>query len=1211
MYAMDSAFTALRNGECDAALVGGANLVMHPYVTLQFARLGVLAPDGYCRPFDVDATGYTRSEAICVMFLQKARDAKRCYSTVVYSKTNCDGYKAEGITYPSGKMQQQLLTEFYEDVRIDPSTVAYVEAHSTGTVVGDPEECAAIDNVFCKGRDGPLTVGSVKSNIGHSESTSGACSIAKVVLAFETGLIAPNINFTRIRPGIPSLEEGRLRVCTEVTPLEGSLVGVNSFGFGGANAHCLLRRNPKAKQNGGAPVDRLPRLVNWSGRTEEAINVFLDAMAARPLDVEYVGLVHGTQVVETPGYLYRGFGLFEYVAGGENARCLHREQQHFSGLKRPVVWVFSGMGSQWCEMGLALMDLPIFRESIHKSHTLLQPLGLDLITIITSSEPQVFDNILHSFVGIAAIQVAIVDVLRALNLQCDHIIGHSVGELGCAYADGALTAEQMVLCAYSRGLVSLQTPVIRGSMAAVGLSYKQIKNMLPPSIEVACHNGPDSATISGPDTDVAAFVAELKGRGVFAKEVQCSNIAYHSKYIAEMGPALLAELRRIIPVPVKRTARWLSSSVPRNRWEQTENQYSSAEYHTNNLLNAVLFEETTLHLPENAITVEIAPHGLLQAILKKSMKQAIHVPLTQRANKNSVAFMLNALGKLFMHGLQIPFERLYPEVQFPVSRGTAMISPYVRWEHSEDWFITKFELQRSSRSGERKVKITLTDQDYDFIAGHAIDGRVLFPATAYLQLVWETLAMMKGPIFFDMNVEFEDIRFLRATSLAAGQVVEFTITIHAGTGRFEITEGNTAVVTGFIAEVETPKPLATLQPLAESEFPLMQERDFYKELRLRGYHYNGAFRAVREARGDGLYGRVKWDLNWVAFLDCLLQISIVGKDSRSLILPTRIQRMRINAKDHMQSTAKLNPEDPCFEVQVCPTLGILVAGGIEITGIHTSPVARRKPPGYPVLETYQFVPHLPAPQMLISDAVRVCVQLALENNPSLKVKCVEVDVDGAKPLIPLFELALGDLPLVQSDLMLLTAQELELGKIHVEDGKLVTQKNCAFVIAGQCLTRPEFANEYLVSLSENGYLVSREAPDMDVANVQAPQGLQLLACLPTICGETLLLFQRLKRKLPGSPIVIRVDREDKAYDWMDKLKSCVKECSVVMLGERDQLSGVIGLVNCIRKEPNGSKVSCVFVHDESAPDFEYDAPFFNNQLRLGLAINVYKNVSSL
>lgn len=166
-------------------------------------------------------------------------------------------------------------------------------------------------------------------------------------------------------------------------------------------------------------------------------------------------------------------------------------------------------------------------------------------------------------------------------------------------------------------------------------------------------------------------------------------------------------------------------------------------------------------------------------------------------------------------------------------------------------------------------------------------GRVLLPATLYLQLAWETLAMMKGPIFFDMNVEFEDIRFLRATALAKNQTVELNIMVHTGTGQFEITENSTAIATGKITEIPKMASLRALPPLPASEFPIMQERDFYKELRLRGYHYSGAFRSVIEARGDGLYGKVRWDLNWVGFMDCLLQINILSKDSRSLLLPTR------------------------------------------------------------------------------------------------------------------------------------------------------------------------------------------------------------------------------------------------------------------------------------------------------------------------------------
>ncbi|KAJ6625428.1 Fatty acid synthase [Pseudolycoriella hygida] len=1205
-YALVQAFTAIRNGECEAAIVGGANLCLLPHFTLQFARLGVLAADGYCRPFDANASGYSRSETICAILLQKAKHAKRIYSTVVYTKTNCDGYKPEGITYPSGKMQEKLLSEFYQDIQMDPSSVSYVEAHGTGTIVGDPQECQAIDSIFCKGRTTPLLIGSVKSNIGHSEAGSGCCSVAKVIFALEKGLVAPNINFTKVRPEIKAMVEGRLKLCTEPTKLEGSLIGINSFGFGGANAHCLMRQHSKEKLNNGAPQDKIPRLVIWSGRTEEATEVFFKNMEQKSLDAEYVGLIHSIQNQDTPGYMYRCFGLYEHCPDA-NAFCLNKEMQHFSGLKRPIVWVFSGMGSQWVEMGTSLLELPLFRASIQRSHEALKPYNLDLIQIITSQDPKIFENILNSFVGIAAIQVALVDVLRALNLSADYFIGHSVGELGCAYADGCMTGDQMVLAAYSRGMASLETDKIRGSMAAVGLGYKQIKNIIPPTIEVACRNASNSSTISGPEEEVAAFVKLLKNQGTFAREVNTSNIAYHSRYIADIGPNLLKRLKEVIPEPKRKSDKWLSSSIPKIRWDQEENQYSSPEYHTNNLLSSVLFEETMALLPENAITIEFAPHGLLQAIMKKGMPNGVHIPLTQRGNKSNLNFFLNALGKLYLNGLNLTFENLYPAINYPVSRGTPKISPMIRWEHSEDWFVTNFEQQDSNRSAERRIKVNLKSQDFNFIAGHAVDGRCLFPATAYLHMVWETLAMTRGLNFLNfaaVNVQFEDIRFLRATSVIDGQEIEFRVMIQIGTGRFEITEGNTAVVTGFVMEVQEPLPVTQLRPLPPSEYPLMSERDFYKELRLRGYHYSGAFRSVTHARGDGLYGKIKWDLNWVSYLDCLLQIHLIGKDSRSLILPTRIQKMRINAKDHITMVAKLDPENPCFEVQVCPALGILVSGGIEIFGVHTSPVARRKPPGFPVLETYKFVPHCPSPKLTMLNAVRVCVQLALENIPQLKVKAVEVDEHRNKPIINLFELALGDLPLITSDLMFLTPQDIQLGNIHVEDGHLSAVKNCTFVVAFRCLSNLDFVEKSLSSLTENGYLVSRESLNLDGNAVVVPHGLQLVANIQNE-EENLVVFQKIKRKIQEIPVVVYVDGRDS--EWLEKLQTAMKESPVIVVSERDSCSGILGLVNCIRKEPNGNRVTCVFICDESAPPFSLDDTFYSNQLKLGLAINVFQN----
>lgn len=203
----------------------------------------------------------------------------------------------------------------------------------------------------------------------------------------------------------------------------------------------------------------------------------------------------------------------------------------------------------------------------------------------------------------------------------------------------------MLLAAFSRGLVSVETKCADGSMAAIGLSHDKVKDMLPEGIEVACRNSCNSATISGPKQTVSKFVEQLKEKGIFAKEVACSNIPYHSKYIAAMGPKLLAKLNEIIPFPKRRSDKWISSSVPKDDWDQQETQFSSAEYHTNNLLKPVLFEEAAKNLPENAITIECAPHGLLQAIIKKCLPNGVHISLSHRANKENAIYFFSALGK--------------------------------------------------------------------------------------------------------------------------------------------------------------------------------------------------------------------------------------------------------------------------------------------------------------------------------------------------------------------------------------------------------------------------------------------------------------------------------------------------------------------------------------------------------------------------------------
>ena len=275
LYAMHHAIAAMRSGQCEAAIVGGVNLLLKPTSSLQFHRLSMLSPDGACKAFDASGNGYVRSEAAVVIYLQKSRDARRVYATVVNSKVNTDGHKDQGITFPNGGMQNKLMKEVYSEAGINPAEVAYVEAHGTGTKVGDPQEVNSIAELFCKDRKSPLLLGSVKSNMGHSEPASGLCSIAKVLIAMEYGIIPANLHFSSPNLDIPALSDGSIKVVSEPTPWKGGLVGVNSFGFGGANAHIVLRSNPKPKIS--PMLDAIvPKMVSVSGRTEEAVTALLD-----------------------------------------------------------------------------------------------------------------------------------------------------------------------------------------------------------------------------------------------------------------------------------------------------------------------------------------------------------------------------------------------------------------------------------------------------------------------------------------------------------------------------------------------------------------------------------------------------------------------------------------------------------------------------------------------------------------------------------------------------------------------------------------------------------------------------------------------------------------------------------------------------------------------------------------------------------------------
>ncbi|KAF9408342.1 hypothetical protein HW555_011931 [Spodoptera exigua] len=1046
-YALVHAYRAIRDGHCDAAIVGGCNLCLHPYVSLQFARQGVLSPDGVCKSFDNSANGYARSEAIVVVFLQKAKDSRRVYAQMIHGKTNCDGYKEQGISYPASIIQKLLLEEFYQECAIAPSVLEYLEAHGTGTKVGDPQELQAIDEIFCTGRSHPLLIGSVKSNLGHSEPASGLCSIAKMCIAYNTGFIPPNIHFETPREGVAALAEKRVSVVTEKTPWGRGMSGVNGFGFGGANAHALLKNVARPKVNNGIPSDDLPRLACVSGRTESAVARILDDLESRTVDVDLIRLLHAIHADDIDGHGFRGYTLLG--SRPTKSVSLSREIQHFSGVRRPVWFVYSGMGSQWAGMGKELLRIPVFAAAIEKCHKALQPKGINLTKIITDPDPKIYDNILNSFIGIAAVQIGLTDVLKTIGVKPDHIIEKWVS-----------------------------TPLL---------------------------------------------------------QAQCGNLR------------------------------------------------ASPECYINDVQYPALFDEISRLIHANAIVIEIAPHGMLQAILRRSLKQGvINVSLVQKDHPDNVEVLFTAIGKLYESGLNPQLANMYPNVPFPVPLGTPMLAHLVEWEHSENWFVASYNDLDKLMVSERMVWISIDDDESEFMAGHVIDGRNLYPATGYLLLVWETLGMMMGESYTDVSVVFENVRFQRATNIPKEGSLEFTITIQKNSGNFEKNVSQDFRVLQHLPEVSGPfiKSLLT--------------KDFYKELRLRGYQYSGLFRGVLGCNVESTRGRLAWVNNWVTFMDCMLQMKIIGQDTRGLFVPTRIEKLSIDAPMHCSAISKMNPDSDkkSFEVRVYPDVNVIRAGGIEIRGLHATPITKKPPLGIPT-----------------EDVLRANIQLVLENVQTYKVKSIElVDEEytknDLKPLLEYVGNILGDLPLVEAELLLISEEPIEMPlDITFGTRKLTGESNTILFIGANLLGRPEILQQAIGTLRDKAFIMSREKDRPDPNKFSDKY--DIVTIYDTGFEYMVLLRKRVQLRRGK---FIRIFAADDTFSWVETVKEELKEGhKVVLYAQNEHNNGLLGLVNCLRKEPGGEIVYGFLISDPSAPPFSPGLEFYEEQLKKDLAFNVYKD----
>ncbi|CAG7822829.1 unnamed protein product [Allacma fusca] len=406
--AFQQALHSIRTGLCDAAVVAGVQTHHDPISSYMFYHLEMTSKDGKSKVFDASADGYVRAEAAVSLYLCKKQHAKRSYCSIIHAATNNDGYKEQGITFPSEAQQEQVIRRVYDECGISPLQVDYIEAHGTGTKVGDPEEIAAVSKVFCEGRKGPLLVGSVKSNMGHPETVAGLCAISKVLLSNTKGIIPANLHYNTPNPDIPSLHDGRIQVCDKTQPFNATYVGVSSMGFGGTNVHVLLKMTPREEQPLWTPPT--PIIILCSGRTQEAVQTFLEKALVHHQNHHYVSLLHEISKHETLKHPFRGFVVVE-----SEKQEIQVEQRDTN---RSNWFIFTGLGSQWAGMSKDLVKYDVFRASVHRSaETLLKNTKFDILSLLECGDPTKFEDFKNSVVSITTIQIALVDLLESIGIR--------------------------------------------------------------------------------------------------------------------------------------------------------------------------------------------------------------------------------------------------------------------------------------------------------------------------------------------------------------------------------------------------------------------------------------------------------------------------------------------------------------------------------------------------------------------------------------------------------------------------------------------------------------------------------------------------------------------------------------------------------------------------------------------------------------------------
>ncbi|KAM3552779.1 hypothetical protein ARSEF4850_007222 [Beauveria asiatica] len=701
LVALHNAARALQSGDCEKAIVAGVNLILDPDPFIYESKLHMLSPDSRSRMWDAAANGYARGEGAAAVLLKTLgralRDGDRIEGVVRSTYVNSDGLSS-GLTMPSSAAQTALIRQTYRKAGLDPVTdrPQFFECHGTGTKAGDPVEARAISDAFLPGHktkgaatvDAPLYVGSIKTVVGHLEGCAGLAGVIKVLLSLKHAMIPPNLWFNELNPEIARYY-GPLEIPTtaipwpELAPGTPFRASVNSFGFGGTNAHAIIERydasqsycsqwrrsdiaepetaaGPQHKDNVETPV---PLLL--TAKTGGALWRTVDAYAQHLRQNPELGVAHLSRFMHSRRSTHRVRASFSGATRAELVESMAEfVQAHAGDAKSPasqnrigcsplltdpnevpgILGVFTGQGAQWPAMGRDMMRRsPLFRATIADCESVLQALPPKDAPVWSLSE-ELSRDASTSRLGEAeiaqplctAVQLALVTVLAASGVRFDAVVGHSSGEIAATYASGIITLTGAMQIAYYRGLyakLARGRSDESGGMVAVGLSMNDAVELcrLPEfrgRIQVAASNAPRSVTLSGDRDAVKAAKAKLDSDGVFAREIKVDT-AYHSHHMLPCAePYLRSLLACDIQVSAPTPGKCMWSSSVRGDAELLRRGRSldslKGPYWVANMVQTVLFsralQSTISHGGPFDLAVEVGPHPALKGPTEQTLK---------------------------------------------------------------------------------------------------------------------------------------------------------------------------------------------------------------------------------------------------------------------------------------------------------------------------------------------------------------------------------------------------------------------------------------------------------------------------------------------------------------------------------------------------------------------------------------------------------------